>query len=127
MSRQVQAVLRTFTDEVENYSIDEVFLRLPRLPRHDLETLAEEVRRWVYRWTGIPVRSGIGETKTPAKVADELAKRGNWRHFVFAGCTQEERDALWSGCRSPRPGALATPTRKLLETRRLMASPMRGS
>jgi len=74
MSQRVMTVLRTFTDEVEVYSIDEAFLRLPRFSREELTQMGQDIRERVLRWTGIPTHIGIGETKTLSKVADELSK-----------------------------------------------------
>lgn len=74
MSHRVMELLRTFSDEVEVYSIDEAFLRLPRLSPNALRDLGREMRERVLRWTGIPTHIGIGETKTLAKIADELSK-----------------------------------------------------
>ena len=38
---------------------------------------ASEIRTRVRQWTGIPVSIGLGPTKTLAKVANKLAKKGN--------------------------------------------------
>ena len=80
MSQRVIDTLRTFTPKMEVYSIDESFLDLRGLP--DTETVAgrlalgTKIRDTVKRWTGIPVSVGIAETKTLAKVANKLAKKG---------------------------------------------------
>lgn len=75
MSRRVVETLRTITRDVEVYSIDESFLRLPELPHRDLVEIAREARAKVYRWTGIPTGIGIGPTKTLSKIANKLSKR----------------------------------------------------
>ena len=76
MSRRVMDTLRTFTDEVEEYSIDEAFLVL-RDPLPDLSSHALTLRDTVRRWTGLNVSVGLGATKTLAKVANRLAKKGS--------------------------------------------------
>lgn len=75
MSGRVFEALCEFTDEAENYSIDEAFLRLH--PSHDesLDALGRRLRRRVLKQTGIPVSVGIAETKTLAKAANYHAKR----------------------------------------------------
>jgi DNA polymerase V len=67
LSFRVMETLRTFSPEVEVYSIDEAFLELEN------EDPAS-MRKRVLQWTGIPVSIGIGATKTLAKAAAELAK-----------------------------------------------------
>jgi len=74
MSRRVMAVLRSFSPHVEVYSIDEAFLELPRASEEELRSEALRIRERVGRWTGIPVRVGVGPTKTLAKLASERAK-----------------------------------------------------
>ncbi len=75
MSARVMAVLRRFTPEMEVYSIDEAFLLFRGFDHYDLPAYAEEIRKAVYRETGVPVSVGIGTTKTLAKAANHLAKR----------------------------------------------------
>src|SRR5690606_35759235 len=101
LSRRVMDTLGTFTPEVEVYSIDEAFLSIsapvPR-DRDDLERLASDIRRRVMRWTGIPVRVSVAETKTLAKVGSEhakaLAKRGREPVVSLYGMSRDELDAV---------------------------------
>src|SRR5690606_34043430 len=81
VSRRVMETLLTFTDDVEVYSIDEAFLALPvrdgadpEEERARFEALAAQIHERVLRWTGIPVRVSVAETKTLAKAASVLAK-----------------------------------------------------
>ncbi len=91
LSRRVMDVLSLFSPEVEVYSIDEAFLVL-RLPFRDAEEYAREIGRTVYRWTGIPVSTGVAPTKTLAKLAATQAKRRP--HGVFRLLGTEEDDAI---------------------------------
>ena len=75
MSARVMQVLSRFSPEVERYSIDEAFLRIPALARDELRTVAETIRRTVLRWTGMPVCVGAARTKTLSKIANRLAKK----------------------------------------------------
>ena len=74
MSRRAASILEKEALEIERYSIDEAFLTLPDLSRENLWRLADKIRRRVKKCLGVPVRVGIGPTKTLAKVADENAK-----------------------------------------------------
>lgn len=75
MSARVMQVLARFSPDVERYSIDEAFLRSPARAPDGLRSLAEDIRRTVQRWTGIPVCVGMARTKTLAKIANRLAKK----------------------------------------------------
>lgn len=73
VSERVMASLRSFGHPTEVYSIDEAFLQLPR--HFPAELQAEQLVERVGRWTGIPVRAGLGSTKSLAKAASWLAKK----------------------------------------------------
>ena len=73
-SARVVAILRDTGVPVEVYSIDESFLDLTRI--RDRMTLCRELRERIHRWTGIPNCIGIGPTKTLAKLANRIAKKG---------------------------------------------------
>lgn len=75
LSRRVVQVLARFAPALEIYSIDECFLDLSGLPQ-DLTTYALEIARTTRQWTGIPVSIGLAPTKTLAKIANRLAKKG---------------------------------------------------
>ena len=75
LSRRVMQVLADFGPRLEIYSIDECFLDLSGGPG-DRTALGLEMARRVKRWTGIPVSVGFAPTKTLAKVANHMAKRG---------------------------------------------------
>jgi len=74
MSRRVMHELEQVALRLERYSIDEAFLTLPALERDELYAVAQQLQRRVARRQGVPIRVGIGPTKTLAKVADEKAK-----------------------------------------------------
>ncbi len=75
LSRRVMQVLATFAPSLEVYSIDECFLDLTGMNR-DLTAYGLEIARTVRRFTGIPVSVGIAPTKTLAKLANRMAKKG---------------------------------------------------
>jgi DNA polymerase V len=74
LSARVMTVLRTFTPELEMYSIDEAFLNLAGFEDR-LDPHARQMRATVLQWTGIPVSVGVAPTKTLAKAANRMAKK----------------------------------------------------
>ncbi|MSS75822.1 MAG: Y-family DNA polymerase [Methyloglobulus sp.] len=75
MSRRVMQVLGRFTPTMEVYSIDESFLDLSGFSQ-DLTAYGNTIAKTVKQGTGIPVSIGIAQTKTLAKLANKLAKKG---------------------------------------------------
>ncbi|MFN3310076.1 MAG: Y-family DNA polymerase [Thermomonas sp.] len=74
ISARVVSILRETAPRVEVYSIDESFLDLSGI--RDRVGLAKALRARVRRCTGIPNCIGIGPTKTLAKLANKVAKKG---------------------------------------------------
>ena len=99
LSRRVMQVLATFAPSLEVYSIDECFLDLTGMNR-DLTAYGLEMARTVRRLTGIPVSVGIAPTKTLAKLANRMAKKGK----SAAGPAME-----WSKLEAPREVLAALP------------------
>ena len=74
MSARMNEVYRSFSPDVEVYSIDESFLDLTGFARRDLVAYAHDLNETVRRWIGIPTCVGSGPTKTLAKLANRIAK-----------------------------------------------------
>lgn len=74
ISARVVEVLTDAVPRVEVYSIDESFLDLSRI--RDRVAFCHALRDRVRTWVGIPNCIGIGPTKTLAKAANKLAKKG---------------------------------------------------
>ncbi len=83
MSSRVAQVLRTFTPNLEVYSIDESFLKIESVLKQyqDALELGQIIKQQVKDTTGLPVCVGIGVSKTLAKLANHLAKK----HKQFSG------------------------------------------
>ena len=81
-------------DEVEQYSIDECFVRLAPAHFPNALDIAREIRERVFRWTGITVSVGIAQTRTLAKLANHIAKKGRSGVFFLNG-TDTQHDALF--------------------------------
>ena len=75
VSAKGMAVLSSFTDSIEVYSIDEAFLNLSMSSVGDPVEYASKIRREVGAAVGVPVSIGISGSKTLAKLAAERAKQ----------------------------------------------------
>ena len=75
ISRRVMKTLRSFSDKIEIYSIDEAFIDLSHIREKEVENYGKEIRKRILKWTGIPTSVGIANTKTLSKVANHIAKK----------------------------------------------------
>ncbi len=74
ISRRVMKTLKSFSDKIEIYSIDEAFVDLSHVEEKEAENYGKEIRIRILKWTGIPTSVGISNTKTLSKVANHIAK-----------------------------------------------------
>ncbi|MDR2115247.1 MAG: Y-family DNA polymerase [Planctomycetaceae bacterium] len=92
ISNRIMQMLYRWVPLVEVYSIDEAFLDFTNLG-FDFETitpLQQEIVATIKKWTGISVSLGLGPTKTLAKVANDIAKKGIAQQgIVQQGITQQ--------------------------------------
>lgn len=92
MSSRVMNLLRTFTPDVEVYSIDEAFLKFDGFELFDLQSIGDEMHYKVTKGTGIPISVGIAPTKALSKVANRIAKKYPERTgSVYVMDTEEKR------------------------------------
>ena len=75
ISRRVMKTLRSFSEKIEIYSIDEAFVDLSHIRETEVENYGKEIRKRILKWTGIPTSVGISNTKTLSKVANHIAKK----------------------------------------------------
>ena len=75
-SRQVMAILRRFTPQVEPISIDEAFIDVTGSAKlfGDGEAIARQVKAQVRAEVDLPISIGVATTKLVAKVASDLRK-----------------------------------------------------
>jgi nucleotidyltransferase/DNA polymerase involved in DNA repair len=76
-SRRMFSVMRRFTDQVEEYSIDEAFADITgmrRALRSSYETIAANMKKAIEKDLGITVTVGLSLTKVLAKVASKHQK-----------------------------------------------------
>lgn len=72
-------------------------MTLPALQRENLQRLADRIRRKAKRQVGVPIRVGIGPTKTLAKVADlngKARKRAGWGQGIYVCPPEPELEEL---------------------------------
>jgi DNA polymerase-4 len=76
VSRQVMAILRRFTPQVEPISIDEAFLDVTgsRALFGDGEAIAHQIKSAVHDETELTISVGVATTKLVAKIASDLRK-----------------------------------------------------
>ncbi|MBF7098486.1 Y-family DNA polymerase [Photobacterium damselae] len=74
MSRRFIEELSRFSPHVEQYSIDEAFIRLDGFQLNELANYGREIRTTILKNIGLPVRVGIGATPTLAKLGNHAAK-----------------------------------------------------
>lgn len=92
MSRRVMGTIAEFAADMEEYSVDEAFLRFG--PDDDAAATCRAVREAVRRRVGIPVSIGLAATRTLAKAAARFAKRDASLGGVFSLAGHPQADAL---------------------------------
>jgi len=92
MSARVMNILQTFSNDVEIYSVDEAFIRLSKYFKYS--DTSKEISTTIEKWTGIPVKVGVAETKTLCKVAAELVKMRQIKnkYYILTDPVQIEED-----------------------------------
>ena len=83
MSERVMNLLTKFTPNIELYSIDEAFLDMKDISVKDYTAYGKEIRKTIFKNTGIPVSVGIARTKTLSKIANEYVKHNPRLNGVF--------------------------------------------
>ncbi|MGK5071168.1 Y-family DNA polymerase [Janthinobacterium sp. RT4P48] len=97
MSNRIMTILRTYSPNVEVYSIDESFLSLNGLGGlwASPAAMGQDIRAKVAQWTGLPVCVGVGESKTLAKLANHVAKKFPLFDSVADFTTMSEARTAW--------------------------------
>ncbi len=76
LSQRVMKIIVESAPEVEIYSIDEAFIKYDGCSFRQIIAYTELLRKTILKCIGIPVSIGIASTKTLAKAANEMAKKG---------------------------------------------------
>ncbi len=75
ISKRVFTVLKEYIPETKQYSVDEAFFPLVG-SRDEVDSQAMEIKDMIEAMVGIPVSIGVSKSKTLAKVANGIAKKG---------------------------------------------------
>ncbi len=74
LSRAMLEVVRTHSDCVEYYAIDEFFFTARPRPGQSMQQLASHLRDTILAKTGLPVSVGLGRSRTMAKLLSDTFK-----------------------------------------------------
>ena len=76
LSSRIMRILSRYTDDLQQYSIDEAFMDLSYMSgTAEAKALCERIRAEIARGVGVPVSVGIAPSKTLCKVASHYAKK----------------------------------------------------
>jgi DNA polymerase V len=75
ISRRVAMAMESVVPTIHQYSIDEAFIPLPGPLAAQAMDVGRSIVERTARWVGVPVRVGLGPTRTLAKLANHWAKR----------------------------------------------------
>jgi DNA polymerase V len=75
ISRRVALAMESVAPVIHQYSIDEAFVPLPTPLAAQAAEVGQAIVERVARWVGVPVRVGLGPTRTLAKLANHWAKK----------------------------------------------------
>ncbi|GMN12131.1 Y-family DNA polymerase [Croceitalea sp. MTPC9] len=117
MSQRVMNILSRYTPDIEIYSIDEAFLLFEGFDCFfDLESYAREIKKYVFRATGIPVSIGIAKSKALAKTANRVAKKFPERtQGVYIIDTEEKRKKVLNWIKVPDVWGIGSRYAKMLQ------------
>ncbi len=96
LSQRVMSILQQEEPEVEIYSIDEAFIRLPK-HAGDYTEHALGLKQKIRQQVGIPVSIGIAPTKTLAKVANRIVKKNPRFRGVLDLTDHDSLDTILAG------------------------------
>lgn len=90
LSNDMFELLRPYSDFIERYSIDEVFMDASHF-KYDYKDKAEEIKNKIEKDLGFTVNIGIGNNKLLAKMASDFSKK-NSIHTLFK---EEVKTKMW--------------------------------
>jgi len=94
MSSRVMQCLESYAPQLEVYSIDESFLDLSGVCDNNATAYGHQIKKTVFKTTGIPVCVGMAPTKTLAKLANYAAKKWHKTGGVLDLSDNVRRDKL---------------------------------
>ena len=90
VSRRVMKTLASVTPVIDQYSIDEAFVPFNKVLAANADEVGWEIHERVRKWVGVPVRVGIGGTRTLAKLANHGAKKKSRVYKLDPGSAEVE-------------------------------------
>ena len=75
LSQRVMSILKSFTPNLEEYSIDEAFLNFDGMNIPDYHDYGLQMKNRIRKWLSIPVCVGVAPTKALSKVANKIARK----------------------------------------------------
>jgi len=75
LSQRVMNILKSFTPNLEEYSIDEAFLNFDGMNISDYHDYGLQMKNRIRKWLSIPVCVGVAPTKALSKVANKIARK----------------------------------------------------
>lgn len=75
ISSRIMNILKTFSPNIEVYSIDEAFLEIEVKSIEELQKICSDIVYKCRKWVGMPVKIGAAHTKTLAKAAAHSVKK----------------------------------------------------
>ncbi len=92
LSHRIMNILKTFTPDVEVYSIDEAFLQFNGFDNYSFQDYGLQIKNKVEKWTGMPISIGFASTKALTKIANKIAKKFPERtNGVYIITTEKQR------------------------------------
>jgi DNA polymerase V len=83
LSRRLMALLREYSPQLEEFSIDEAFGVLNSQEITDLPALGKTLQSRIYQWLGLPVRVSFAPSKVLTKIGEYLLRRDGRYHDVI--------------------------------------------
>lgn len=84
ISLRVHAILQRYAPRTLDYSVDESFLLMDGIPERELESIGSAICRTCWEEEHIPVTVGFARSKTLAKIATEVGKKGGRNVVVLS-------------------------------------------
>lgn len=91
LSDRIMEFIKSRTESIEIYSIDESFFHVPEMSLEDYTLLASDLNKSIKKCMGMPVSIGMARTKTLAKIANHYAKKHS-SYYVL--CPNDEKALL---------------------------------
>ncbi|MBQ6278549.1 MAG: Y-family DNA polymerase, partial [Muribaculaceae bacterium] len=90
LSSRIMRILGETAIDLEVYSVDEAFFKLPYNDNDSNHKLLSSLVKKIYKYVGVPVSIGFAATRTLAKIASHVAKNDLSCHDRVLGLTNQE-------------------------------------